>query len=162
MTDTRSADYLDLAGNPIVVGFLAMEYYSLILNRTYFIMVTNDALYGAKMFGAKTSPRGGSGAYLWQDPINFISSGTLKKYSGIDMASPDFLKLDKANFRIPTAEVTDLVFKAKKKMSMGGVPHTGSLYVTSLSDRKREFVLLGDQDGTLIELRLRSVCPQVP
>ncbi len=160
---------LDLNGNPIDLGFLAMESYAFILNRTYFIMVTEDSLFGAKMFGTKVSPVlvGGVpllGAGAWRDPRSLIKPRTLEKYAQIDKTSPEFLRLDKANFRIPTAEIKEVSFQPKtwwKGVSAGGVPHSGSLSITRMDGSRREFRLLGSQDGALIEGVLRSVCPQV-
>ncbi len=150
--------YLDLQGQPAVVSFLAMEYYSLILNRSYAVVVKKNAICGAKVFGAVGSPRNAIGAYLWSDPRNFISRKTLETYNAVDPESTAFLAVDKVNFQIPCASVQGVGFTSRKKMSMGGVPHSGSLFVHLTDGRKREFILLGNQTGEEVERLVLSVC----
>lgn len=151
-------EFFDLQGQPTVVSFLAMEYYAMMFNRSFAVMVTKNAICGAKMFGVVGSPRTAIGVYLWRDPRNFINKKTLEKYHSIESESPAFLKIDKVNFQIPCNSVKGIGYTSKKKMSMGGVPHSGSLFVYLVDGRKREFILLGNQDGEEIERLMLSTC----
>jgi hypothetical protein len=157
--DTQtSSKFLDLQGQPVIVSFLAMEYHTLILNRSYIVIVTAKTICGAKVFGTVGSPDNGFNAYQWTDPRNFIASKTLEKYHGVDPEAPAFLTISKENFQFPTSSVTAIGFRSRKKFSMGGVPHSGSLFVRIGDNRMREFILLGEQDGALIENLMLNVC----
>ena len=153
------AAYLDLAGKPVEISFLAMEYYALMFNRTFAVVVTRNSIQGAKMFGTVGSPRGGFSAAMWRDPRNFVDPKTRAKYEGVDPESPPFLSIHKDNFRIPCTQVREIRFSSRKKFSMGGIPHSGSLLVTTTDGKKREFILLGQQDGPNIQSRLLALCP---
>lgn len=151
-------DYLNLAGTPAMVSFLAMEYYAIIMNWTFAISATKTMISGAKAFGAVGSPRSGLGIYKWRDPRNFIGRKTSEKYKGINPESPDFLSISKDNFQIRTVNVIGISFSPKQKLSMGGIPHSGSITLSLKEQKPREFILLGDQDGKEIESKLRSIC----
>jgi hypothetical protein len=152
-------DYLNLVGTPATVSFLAMEYYAIIMNRTFAISATKTMISGAKAFGAVGSPRSGLGIYRWRDPRNFIGRKTLDKYKGVNPESPDFPAISKENFQINTVDVLGITFNPKQKLSMGGIPHSGSITLSLKDQKPREFILLGDQDGKEIESKLRSICP---
>ncbi|MBI5297173.1 MAG: hypothetical protein HY869_16980 [Chloroflexi bacterium] len=154
----KNVEFLDLRGQPAVVSFLAMEYYAVMFNRSFSVIVTKNAICGAKMFGVVGSPRTAIGVYKWRDPRNFINRKTLEKYLSIDPESPAFLKIDKVNFQISCNSVKGIGFTSRKKISMGGVPHSGSLFVQLADGHKREFILLGDQDGKEIERLMLGAC----
>jgi hypothetical protein len=153
------AEYLDLRGQPAVVSFLAMEYYAGILNRSYALIVTKNTICGAKVLGVVSSPMTASSAYEWKNPRNFISRKTRDKYRSIDPESPAFLNINRSNFQLPGSNIQGIGFTPRKKISMGGVPHSGSLFVQLTNGRKREFILLGNQEGEEIERRMLSACP---
>ena len=153
------SEYLDLTGAPVSVGFLAMEYYGIMFNRTYAISATKTMVCGAKAFGSVGSPRSALGMYKWRDPRNFIGRKTQDKYRGVNLESPEFLAVDKDNFQIYCADIAGIAFSPKKKMSMGGIPHSGTITLRFAGQKAREFILLGDQDGVEIEAKLRAVCP---
>ncbi len=153
------SEYLDFTGAPVVVSFLAMEYYGLMLNRTYAISATKTMICGAKIFGAVGSPRSGLGIYRWRDPRNFIDRKTEEKYHGVSPESPEFLTVNKDNFQINCSDVVAVAFSGKKKLSMGGIPHSGTLTLGTKGHKPRELILLGDQDGAEIEMKLRGICP---
>jgi hypothetical protein len=44
-------------------------------------------------------------------------------------------------------------------LSMSGVPHSGSRIIHLADGHKREFILLGDQNGSEIESLILGVCP---
>lgn len=151
--------YVDLNGKAVRVSFIAMEYYAIILNRSFAVVAGNKMLCGAKAIGLVASPRDGYGIYLWRNPGNFISPKTIAKYQRIDPESAQFLKIDSANFQINYVDITTVRFSAKKKLSMGAITHAGSLYITTNNGKKREFILLGKQDGDDIQSQLLGLCP---
>jgi hypothetical protein len=153
------SEYLDFTGAAVAVSFLAMEYFGLMLNRTYAISATKTMICGAKMFGTVGSPRSGLGIYRWRDPRNFIDRKTQDKYRGVSPESREFLAVNKDNFQIRSADVVGIAFSPKKKLSMGGIPHSGTITLALRDHKPREFILLGDQDGAEIEMKLRSICP---
>ena len=140
---------LGLQGQPATVAFLAMEYYALILNRSFAVIVTNNVICGAKVFGTVSAPMTPIGIHKWRDPTNFISRKTIEKYHSVDPESPAFLTIDKSNFQIPCSNVKGIGFKSGKLISMGGVPHSGSLFIQVTEGRKRELILLGNQRTVL-------------
>jgi hypothetical protein len=152
------AQFLDLQGHPVVVSFLAMEYYGVMFNRSYAVIATKKAVCGAKVFGTVASPRGVLGAFKWRDPRNFIDRKTREKYHSIDPESPAFLQINKDNFQIATDTISAIGFSSKKKLSMGGVPHSGSLIIHLVDGHKRELILLGDQNGPEIERLMLGIC----
>ncbi|MCJ7706902.1 MAG: hypothetical protein MUO38_04700 [Anaerolineales bacterium] len=152
------SEYLDFTGASVLVSFLAMEYFGLMLNRTYAISATKTMVCGAKMFGAVGSPRSALGIHRWRDPRNFIDRKTQDKYRGVSPESPEFLAVNKDNFQIYCADIVGIAFSPKKKLSMGGIPHSGTITLEFKDRKPREFILLGDQDGAEIETKLRSIC----
>jgi hypothetical protein len=111
------------------------------------------------MFGTVASPRTAIGVHKWRDPRNFIDRKTREKYQAVDPESPAFLAINKDNFHIPCTEIRGVSFTSRKKLSMGGVPHSGSLFLWLANGHKREFILLGNQDGGNIEMLMIGVCP---
>jgi hypothetical protein len=152
------AKFLDLQGEYVVVSFLAMEYHTLILNRSFAVMVTRNKICGAKILGTVGATGNALDADEWRDPRKVIDRKTYQKYRFVDPESPSFLKIDKDNFQIPTSSVAAIGFNSRKKLSMGGVPHSGSLFIHVRDGRKREFILLGEQDGTLVESLILGSC----
>ena len=161
--ESAEAPFVDINGNPIEVFFLAMEYYNLILNRSFAVFVTKQMICGAKVIGVAAAPIRSYSNYAlaWHDPRNFITEKTIRQYEGIAPESPGFLAVDKANFQIKCSDVTEIKFIAKKKASMGAIPHTGSLYIKTSDGKKREFIILADQDGEGILHRIMRFCYSV-
>lgn len=131
-------------------SFIAMEYYGLILNRTFEIHACYDGLAGIKVAGVIAAlPQYTQSEY--QDPKAFVSRQSQKKYSGIEVCSNEVLKVDSSNFKLPFDDIASVEFIAKKKWGMGPVPHTGVLNIKlRTTNKKREFILLGNQDGVAI------------
>lgn len=129
-------------------SFVAMEYYALILNRTYLITVKNGALNGIVCRGLTSLDAG--------DPISRALSvkGDMNDISSyIDPSRLN--QSNSANFRIPRSEITSVIHDPKKKWGMGPIPHDGKVYVEA-AGKKREFIILGKQSGKEIAERLRA------
>lgn len=134
--------------------FIAMEYYALMLNRTYKVFVTDRALCGAKVRGLVASPVVPSNQM--QDPAYWGQSALARVYDRVDVTSPSFLKFDWSNFQIPWDSVVGVDFDPTEKWGMGSVPHTGKILMRMRGGKTREFILLGRQDGQLVRDRLRD------
>ncbi len=134
--------------------FIAMEYYGLILNRTFEVHFCRNGLIGIKVAGVIAAlPQYTQTEY--QDPKAFISRRSQKKYSGIEVCSDEVLKVDRSNFKLSFGDMNSVEFTAKKKWGMGPVPHTGILNIKlKTANRRRELILLGNQDGSAIAREL--------
>lgn len=158
--DAPATAVLDHLSSPVGVatklsGFVAMEYYALILNRTYVVFVAPDGLYGWKVRGPVAT---------W-NPLYF------QRYAAV-LNDPKLMHnhdaIEKlANFRggfiIPRAEVASAEMIYKAKWGMGGVPHAGRIRLRLVSGRDREFILLGSVSLQRIQEEILSGSPhQVP
>ena len=141
-------------------SFVAMEYWGLILNRTYTVFVTHDFICGAKVRGVLAAADSRSGTVPIQgdlhDPESYVKPEWLARYQGIDVTSKEFLAIDKANFQIRRDDIAHVAYHPKKKWGMGPFPHTGRMVLHLRSGKKRELIPLGDQDGYLIRGKLIS------
>lgn len=146
--------------------FVAMEYYGLILNRTFLILVTNEYLIGLKVNGVVSAEGGGdpitsaitSSMAITNDlenPYSYIKSKYLSKLENLDIFSDDILQISGANFKIKRSHITQTIYDRRKKWGMGPYPHDGKVYVKTIDSKKREFIILGAQSGAEIESWLK-------
>jgi hypothetical protein len=138
--------------------FVAMQYYRLILNRTYLILLANDRLIGIKVNGL-VAVEGGDN--IWskeiskmmavtgdlQDPFSYINPNFFNKVRDLELADSIILAQDKANFVIHRADIIKAYHDPKKKWGMGYYPHDGKVYVITTKRIKKEFIILGNQSG---------------
>ena len=134
-------------------SFIALEYYALILNRTYKIFVTGDLVCGAIARGWLWSPPFVPDS--WQNPEFYPRERILRRYEGIDVRSSRFKQMSSWNFQLSRAEIADVEFIDAPKWGMGNVPYSGRIILHQQSGRARELILLGVQDGPSIRDRLR-------
>lgn len=116
-------------------GFVAMEYFALILNRTYVVFVTPDRLYAWKVRGPVTN---------W-NPAYFLPYSKMLNDRKLRCSYEAVEKLAnlRGGFVIPRSEVVSVEPVYKQKWGMGGIPHSGRIRVRLTSGRSREFILLG-------------------
>ena len=138
--------------------FVALEYYWLILNQTFLVLLTDDALVGLKVNGA-ISVEGGRDALTrgitrsmsvkgdLTNPYSYIKSSYAAKYDTVDSSDAAMLALDKSNFKILYKDIASVSFDESKKWGMGNYPHDGKVLITSKDGSKRELVILGSQSG---------------
>jgi hypothetical protein len=138
-------------------GFIAMEYWLLLLNRIFLVTVVDGVVCGAKIRGTTFSPKTPQENKPWYDLKFYLTEGVVERYRGIEPGSAQFMSLDRANFRLALREVRGAVFDPRQKFGMGYVPHTGRLYIQRNQVQKREFMLLGDQDGNDIAEQLNRL-----
>lgn len=133
-------------------SFVAMEYYALILNRTYLVTVTEDRLEAAVCRGVTSvaikrvdvfyeyfNKRFAVSGDL-HDPRSYVDQGLLKRPN-------------RANFSILLNRISSVEYNANKKWGMGYYPHDGRVLIGS-GKRIRELIVMGRQSGAEISRRL--------
>jgi len=125
--------------------FAAMEYYALILNRTYKVFVTDQMLVGTTVRGLAISPPVATSSMLNQD--FWVLTQTAERYERIDLTSAKLLQMHSANFQLHWHDIAQTEYRAGRKWGMGNVPHSGRLVLQLRDGRQRELILLGRQNG---------------
>lgn len=140
--------------------FVAMEYYGLILNRTFLVIKTEDRLIGLQANGLISVE---AGDFITQqavrqmvvrgdlsNPYSYLKNSYLEKYTDEDLYSEQILSLYSANFSISLKDIRETYHDPKKKWGMGYYPHDGKVYVKYNTNKTKEFIILGDQSGKKI------------
>lgn len=131
-----------------------MEYYLGIFNRTYQIFVTPTVIAGTFVTSVMAAPI--RLPRYWFVPSNYVNQDRLEKYEQISPESDDFKSLSPFfNFQYLRTEIRRFWYDPTLKWGMGTVTHSGKLYVELASGRKREFILLGLQQGKEILQQLQ-------
>jgi hypothetical protein len=144
-----------LAEVPRALGwFVALEYFRGIDNRTFVVFFTKNAFCGAWVRGVVLAPM--RVTPRWRDPLFYPRPSAVAKLRGLDVESPEFLQANRANFQIRREDVEAVEHTMEEKWGMGSVPYSGRLIVSLKGGRRRDFVLLGDQDGAALVERLRA------
>jgi hypothetical protein len=145
--------------------FVAMEYHTLVLNRTYLVIIVKDFLLGLKVNGA-VSAEGGHDLLTHaitrtmavrgdlNNPFSYVKNKYLQPLLEEDIYLDFILENDKANFKIYKRDITGVTYDARKKWGMGPYPHDGKVYVQTADNKKREFIILGNQSGKAIADRI--------
>jgi hypothetical protein len=159
LLDNRKGSEDDVAGSlPEVAGalgwFVGLEYFQAISNRTFVIFFTREMLCGAWVRGALMAPS--RVTPRWRDPLLYPRPAAVAKLRGLDAESPAFLAANGANFQIRGEGVVAVEHSTRSKWGMGSVPYSGRLVFSLEGGRRREFLLLGDQDGPALVARLRA------
>ena len=134
-------------------SFVAMEYYALILNRTYLVRVGDGQIAGSVCRGL-TAVEGGGDRLTREITARLAVQGELNDpASYVDAAT--LSKSHRANFAITLSDVQSVAYDPRKKWGMGYYPHDGRVTVATTRVR-REFIILGGQSGREIARRLNS------
>jgi len=131
-----------------------MEYYGLILNRTFLILMTDNALIGVKVHGLIAAEGDDPLVNIMlptlegdlENPYSYISAKLREKIKDVDITSDEILKQNRSNFRINRSEILSARYDPKKKWGMAYYPHDGKVYIRTAT-RTREFIILGNQSG---------------
>jgi hypothetical protein len=129
-------------------GFVAMEYFGLMLNRTFVVFVAPEGLYGWKAVGVVPA---GAPTYF-QPYAKMLADPKLMR----DVAAVRKLANLKGGFFIRRSEISSVEVIPKQKSGMAGIPHSGRILVRFASGRKREFILLGIVDAERIRQSILS------
>lgn len=141
--------------------FVAMQYYGLILNRTFLVLLTKDLIIGIKVNGLISVESGGNRVARelsktmtvkgdLRNPYSYIKSKYIDKFRDCELVSKSILAQGKSNFVIQRADVKNAYHDPTKKWGMGYYPHDGKVYVETNDGKKKEFIILGDQSGQKI------------
>jgi len=133
-------------------SFVAFQYCHVISNRTYMVFVTRKMLCGGVVRGVLPAPI--KATERWRDPLFYPSPEIVAKYADIELESPQFRTMNRANFQIHSDEIDSIVFSADPKWGMATVPYSGRLFVKKKNGATIELILLGTQDGPSIRDRL--------
>ena len=134
--------------------FVAMEYYWLILNRTFLVAADGEALTGKLVRGltAVEVKHGG-------DPITRRVMRAMAVRG--DLANPESYvdskrqaRPSRVDFRIPFAAIESVEHDPRRKWGMGPYPHDGRVFLCA-DGRMREFIVLGAQSGAAITEAIR-------
>jgi hypothetical protein len=131
--------------------FAAMEYHTLILNRTYKVFVTDQMLCGAKVRGLVASPM--SVPVEMFDPAFWVRTRAARIYDRLDVTSETFLNVSSANFQIKWNEIDRTEYRSGWKWGMGNVAYSGWLTLHLRAGCRRELILLGRQNGEALKAR---------
>ncbi|MFP5043058.1 hypothetical protein [Parasediminibacterium sp. JCM 36343] len=138
--------------------FVAMEYYYLILNRTFLVLKTKGYLIGIQGNGL-ISVEGGKDILTRQitsnmaikgdltNPYSYLKNKFLEKIVDLDLLDGSILNANKINFIIKTSDIKSAVYNSSKKFGMGPYPHDGRVTIETYDNKKREFIILGNQSG---------------
>ncbi len=133
--------------------FVAMEYYMLILNRTYLIRITEKSLSGIvvnKLVSAGNPDKSNNPWIVKGDLTNPLSYIKEEYINNINLDDKTLLKANNTNFIIKRSDIETVWYDASKKWGMGPYPHDGKVYVKTYRGKTREFIILGNQSGQTI------------
>ena len=60
------------------------------------------------------------------------------------------IDVNKTNFLLKTSDIKSAVYNPAKKFGMGHYPHDGRVTIETYDNKKREFIILGNQSGKSI------------
>jgi hypothetical protein len=116
-------------------GFVAMEYFWLILNRTYVVFIAREGLYGWRAEG----PRASSDPSYFEPYQEMVDD---KDFMRDRRAIEKFSRLA-GGFFLDRSTISSIQVIDRQKWGMGGIPHTGRIRVNLNTGKSREFILLG-------------------
>ena len=138
--------------------FIAMEYYKLILNRTFLILLTQDYLIGLKANGLVSVESGGnifakeiskslSVRGDLTNPYSYVKEKYIREIENENLLDNSITLKSKTNFTINRNDIRNAYYDPKKKWGMGYYPHDGKVFIETTNIKKREFIILGNQSG---------------
>jgi hypothetical protein len=135
--------------------FIAMQYKGL-SNCIYKVYVTDSLIMCAKVNGYITiEPSFGMGTTVpksrMHDPEAYVNKEIEAKYPPLLSDIHGFLTADNQNFIIRKKDISKIYYDPTKKWGMGYYPHNGRIFIEVSekvynNQRKREFILIGDQN----------------
>lgn len=138
--------------------FVAMEYFYLILNRTFLVIKTNGYLTGIQGNGL-VSVEGGKDILTRQitsnmaikgdltNPYSYLKNKYLEKITDLNLIDGSIVEANKTNFLIKLSDIKSANYNPSKKFGMGPYPHDGRVVIETFDNKKREFIILGNQSG---------------
>lgn len=146
--------------------FIAMEYYGLILNRTFLVLITEEHLIGLKVHGlivsnipfdptsildiAATVLENLVDSTDQDNPYSYVKDRYLRKVENLDVQGDEILAAYRSNFRINRSDITKVSHDPTKKWGMWEYPHDGKVNIKTTNGSSREFIILAKQSGEQI------------
>jgi hypothetical protein len=146
------APSLSLTPRDAMSGFVGMEYYALLLNRTYVVFAGRVGLYGWKAEGPVSASR----PQFFEPYQKMLDDPELIQ----DLGAVEDLARLKGGFFISSSEIAYVEASNKSKWGMGGIPHSGRIRIGLTRGRQREFILLGSVSPEAIRDRILSSTAQ--
>lgn len=125
-------------------AFVALQYHTLILNRVYVVCVNANKVVGLAGNGVIAAPPRVTPEMY--EPWFWVNLAKFQRYTHLHIDSGEILREAKPNFAIPFEDITVVEFSDDSKWGMGTVPYSGRIIITA-NGKRREFILLGRQDG---------------
>jgi hypothetical protein len=116
-------------------GFVTMEFYWLILNRTFVVFVAREGLYGWKAAGPVTNANRRYFEPLQQmveDKELMRDLPAIRKLAGVG-----------GGFFLGQSDLASVTSDDRSQWGMGGIPHSGHVRLQFSSGKSRKFILLG-------------------
>lgn len=138
--------------------FVAMEYYYLILNRTFLVIKSKGLLIGIQGNGL-VSVEGGKDILTREitsnmaikgdltNPYSYLKNKYLEKIADLNLTDGSIVEANKSNFLIKLSDIKSAIYNPSKKFGMGPYPHDGRVTIETYDNNKREFIILGNQSG---------------
>ncbi|GAB3008463.1 hypothetical protein GCM10027284_28740 [Cyclobacterium sediminis] len=138
--------------------FVAMEYYYLILNRTFLVIKSKGLLIGIQGNGL-VSVEGGKDILTREitsnmaikgdltNPYSYLKNKYLEKIADLNLPDGSIVEANKTNFLIKLSDIKSAIYNPSKKFGMGPYPHDGRVTIETYDNNKREFIILGNQSG---------------
>jgi hypothetical protein len=138
--------------------FVAMEYYYLILNRTFLVIKSKGLLIGIQGNGL-VSVEGGKDILTREitsnmaikgdltNPYSYLKNKYLEKIADLNLTDGSIVEANKTNFLIKLSDIKSAFYNPSKKFGMGPYPHDGRVKIETYDNNKREFIILGNQSG---------------
>lgn len=133
--------------------FVAMQYYGLILNRTYLVAVDESCIEG-KVCRRLTAVEAGGGLTRYITGQLAVHGDLNDPYSY--MSDQKLARPHNADFSLSHSEITGITYNPKKKWGMGPYPHDGRITISTVNGQ-RELIILGTQPGKEIAERISEV-----
>lgn len=134
---------------PPMFGFVAMEYYWLVMNRTYVIFIAPEGLYG---WLAQGSVAASDDTYFEPYQRMLLDERFMRNHTAIHK-----LSLLPGGFFFARSEIASVADDDRKKWGTSGLPHTGSVRVRLVSGTSREFIVLGHMHTGRIAHKINSI-----
>jgi len=117
-------------------GFVAMEFFAFILNRTFVVFAAPEGLYGWKACGPVTNA----------DRRYFEPLEEMAKDQEMTRDLPAIRKLAAlaGGFFYSHAEIASVSSDDRGQWGMGGIPNSGHVRVMLVSGKSRKFIVLGE------------------
>jgi len=128
--------------NPPLTGFIAMEYFWGILNRTFLVFVAPEGLYGWRVAGVVTNA---NRTYYEPWEAMLTDDEFIRDRQAIEKLS----RL-RGGFFMERALITSIEADDRQKWGMGVILHSGRIHVILNTGRSREFILLGTQSPAAV------------